>query len=60
MWEDPIVTEVRKAREELARCAGNDIERFLELLHEADRKRLAAVKPRSDVGVPEASPGVGS
>jgi hypothetical protein len=39
MWEDPIVVEVRRTREDLARRAGYDVDRFIEFLHDLDRRR---------------------
>ena len=38
MYRDPVVAEVRKAREGLAREAGNDLEKFLERLRGAQEK----------------------
>ena len=38
MHIDSVVAEVRKAREELAREAGNDLEQFLENLRLAQEK----------------------
>ena len=36
-WEDPIVTEVRKVREELFAAAGYDLEVFCNQLRERER-----------------------
>lgn len=38
MYRDPVVAEVRKAREELAKEAGYDLERYLERLRAAQEK----------------------
>lgn len=41
-WEDPIVAEVRRAREDLFREAGGDMRRLFELLRAVERRRAAA------------------
>ena len=48
--KDPIVAEVRKAREELARQAGYDINRYFEILKENERKRLAVREKQKKYG----------
>ena len=45
MWKDPIVEEVRRAREELARRANYDLHTFFENLRKSERKRKAKVVP---------------
>lgn len=39
MWKDPIVEEVRKAGEELARRANYDLHTFFENLRKNEKKR---------------------
>ena len=39
MKEEPIVAEVRAIREELAKKAGYDLDKYLEMLRENGRKR---------------------
>jgi hypothetical protein len=41
MWEDPIVSEVRRAGDRLAAEVGGDLHRFFELLREAGRRHAA-------------------
>jgi len=54
MYKDPVVAEVRKAREELAIEADNDLEKFLANLRLAQDKygnrlsELVAVQRRPD------------
>jgi hypothetical protein len=46
-WEDPIVAEVRKVREELFAAAGYDLDEFCKRLRERQQKegRLAITRP---------------
>jgi hypothetical protein len=46
-WEDPIVAEVRKAREELFAAAGYDLDLFCRQLRERQQKegRHAVTRP---------------
>ena len=46
MWQDPIVEEVRKAGEELARRANYDLHTFFENLRKSQSKRNARVVSR--------------
>jgi hypothetical protein len=46
MWQDPIVEEVRKAGEELARRANYDLHTFFENLRKNQNKRNARVVSR--------------
>jgi hypothetical protein len=46
MWQDPIVKEVRKAGEELARLADYDLHTFFENLRKSQSKRNAKVVSR--------------
>jgi hypothetical protein len=46
MWKDPIVEEVRKAGEELARRANYDLHTFFENLRKNEKKRKARVISR--------------
>jgi hypothetical protein len=46
MWKDPIVEEVRKAREELARRANYDFHTFFENLRRNEKKRKNRVVSR--------------
>jgi len=46
MWKDPIVEEVRKAREELARRANYDLHTFFENLRKNEKKRRNRVISR--------------
>jgi hypothetical protein len=46
MWQDPIVEEVRKAGEELARRANYDLHTFFENLRKSQNKRNARVVSR--------------
>ncbi len=39
MWKDPIVQEVRKAGEELAKRAGYDLHTFFQNLRKNEKKR---------------------
>jgi len=39
MKEDPIVAEVRAIREELAKKAGYDLDKYFEMLKENERKK---------------------
>lgn len=45
MWTDPIVAEVRKAREAYARRFGFDLTRIVADLRKSEKKRAAGVKP---------------
>ena len=47
MWQDPIVEEVRKAGEELARRANYDLHTFFENLRKNQNKRNARVVSRA-------------
>jgi hypothetical protein len=47
MWKDPIVEEIRKAREELARRANYDLHTFFENLRKNEKKRKARVVSRA-------------
>jgi len=38
MWKDPVVEEVREAREELARRAGYDFKVYINNLRENEKK----------------------
>ena len=63
-WEDPIVAEVRRAREELFAAAGYDLDKFCRQLRERQQKeRRPAVtrhprrpQPQETVGAPGARP----
>ena len=46
-WEDPIVAEVRRAREELFAAAGYDLDEFCRQLRERQQKegRQAVTRP---------------
>ena len=61
-WEDPIVTEVRNAREELFAAAGHDLNELCRRLSEQQRQRSVAVtrpprKPEHQaVAAPRARP----
>ena len=46
MWKDPIVEEVRKAGEELARRANYDLHTFFENLRRNEKKRKNRVVSR--------------
>ena len=46
MWRDPIVEEIRKAGEELARRANYDLHTFFENLRKNEKKRNARVVSR--------------
>jgi hypothetical protein len=46
MWKDPIVEEVRKAREELARKANYDLHTLFENLRRNEKKRNVKVVSR--------------
>jgi len=46
MWQDPIVEEVRKAGEELAKRANYDLHTFFENLRKSQNKRNARVVSR--------------
>ena len=49
MWIDPIVEEVRKAGDKLARQADYDLHRFCERIREHEKQyadRLVTLKPR--------------
>lgn len=60
-WEDPIVAEVRKAREKLFAAAGDDLQEFCRRLNdqqEREGRRAAAGPPRmSKRGPAEVVPG---
>lgn len=43
MWQDPIVREVRKAGEELAKQAGYDLHTFFQNLRNNEKKRNSKV-----------------
>ena len=48
-WEDPIVAEVRKAREELFAAAGYDLDEFCRQLRERQQeqgRRVVSLSPR--------------
>jgi len=45
-WEDPIVAEVRRAREELLAAAGYDLEEFCKRLREGQEQEGRAVVDR--------------
>jgi hypothetical protein len=55
MWKDPIVEEVRKAGEELARRANYDLHTFLENLRKNEKKQNAKVVSRAKSGVTHSS-----
>jgi hypothetical protein len=63
-WEDPIVAEVRKAREELFAAAGYDLNEFCKRLQKRQReeKRQVVVpsprrpQPRTTVGASRGGP----
>ncbi len=47
MWKDPIVEEVRKAGEELAKQANYDLHTFFENLRRNEKKRNVKVVSRA-------------
>ncbi len=47
MWKDPVVEEVREAREELARRAGYDFKVYINNLRENEKKSKAKIVSRS-------------
>ena len=49
MWEDPIVQEVRKAGEELAKKANYDLHTLIQNLKANERKRKVKVVPLNRV-----------
>jgi hypothetical protein len=49
MWKDPIVEEVRQAREELARRSGYDFETYINNLRENEKKSDTKVVSRVNV-----------
>lgn len=49
MWKDPIIEEVRAARAEVFREAGNDLHKLCELLREAEKQH----KDRLVTGTPK-------
>lgn len=49
MWRDPIVQEVRKAGEEIAKRANYDLHTFFEVLRENERKRNSKVVSREEI-----------
>ena len=53
-WEDPIVAEVRKIREDLFAAAGYDLDVFCRQLQHQERKeagRVVTLAPRKPEGV---------
>ena len=51
MWRDPIVEEVRRAREELARRASYNLHTLFENLRKNEKKRGGRVVSRIESGV---------
>ena len=45
MWKDPIVEEVRKAGEELAKKSNYNLQSMLQSLRESEKKSKAIVRP---------------
>ena len=48
-WTDPIIDEVHKIREEIAREAGNDLRKLVERLKESQKRhgdRLVTLPPQ--------------
>jgi len=41
MWDDPVVKEVRRAGEQLAKDANYDLHTFFENMRESEKKRKA-------------------
>ena len=46
MWKDPIVEEVRRAGEELAKKANYDLHTFFEQMRQREKQRKARVVSR--------------
>ena len=46
MWDDPIVSDVRKAGEELAKKANYDLHTFFENLRNNEKKRKIKIVSR--------------
>lgn len=51
MWQDPIVQDVRKAGEELARQANNDLHTFFQNLRNNEKERNPKVVSREEYKV---------
>lgn len=49
MWRDPIVQEVRKAGEELAKRSNFNLHTFFEVLRENERERNSKVVSREEI-----------
>jgi len=49
MWRDPIVQEVRKAGEEIAKKLNYDLHTFFEVLRENERERNSKVVSREEI-----------
>ncbi|MBI5846623.1 MAG: hypothetical protein HZB31_01475 [Nitrospirae bacterium] len=45
MWKDPIVEEVRKAGEELAKKSNYNLQSMLQSLRDSEKKSKAKVRP---------------
>lgn len=48
MWKDPIVCEVRKARDEIARQGNYDLHTIFENLRESEKRRKWKTAIRKD------------
>ena len=53
IWTDPIVEEVRKVREELAREAGYDVKRLGARLQESQKRHGAKLVTRPPQRIPQ-------
>ena len=49
MWRDPIVQEVRKAGEALAKQSNNDLHTFFQNLRKNEKKRNCQVVSRAEL-----------
>ncbi len=56
MWQDPIVQDIRKAGEELAKQANYDLHTFFENLRNNEKKRSVKVFSRSKEELPLKKP----
>jgi len=50
MTEDPIVAEIRRIRHEMDKEAGYDYDRYIEMLRETGRKRMAIREKQGSYG----------
>lgn len=56
-WEDPVVAEVRRARDLLFASADDDLDKLCELLRDSEREseeRLVRLAPRPAERLPDA------